>query len=82
MAKNSGQNTGVKYPDGNTDNPLGTYHQPIDVPVDAGMGYPQTDIGKDGVTSYGRWSPDIKQKQYGEMRGKGAATKGTKFLKS
>jgi hypothetical protein len=43
-------------------------------------GYPQTDIGKDGVKVKGRWPAGTKQKQYETMRGAGAATKGKKFL--
>jgi hypothetical protein len=43
-------------------------------------GYPQTDIGKDGVMVKGRWMSGSKQKKYETMRGTGAATKGKKFL--
>jgi len=50
------------------------------VPIEPGSGYPQTDIGKDGVTVKGRWPSDTKQKSYKTMRGAGAATKGKKYL--
>jgi hypothetical protein len=50
------------------------------VPVPHCNGYPQTDIGKVGVKSLGRWPSGGKQKKYSTMRGAGAATKGTKFL--
>ncbi len=43
-------------------------------------GYPQTDIGKDGVKTKGSWMSGIGVKKYIEMRGAGAATKGKKFL--
>lgn len=45
-----------------------------------GSGYPQTDIGKDGVMTKGRWMSGVKQKTYIDARGTGAATKGKKFL--
>jgi hypothetical protein len=56
------------------------YKQPQLVKVHAGNGYPQTDIGKNGITVKGRWPEGTKQKQYSTMRGAGAATKGKKFL--
>jgi hypothetical protein len=43
-------------------------------------GYPQTDIGKAGTRTKGRYMSDVGQKTYGTMRGAGAATKGKKFL--
>lgn len=56
------------------------YKKPKSVPVEKSNGYPQTDIGKDGTMTKGRWMSDIKQKKYGTMRGAGAATRGKKFL--
>lgn len=50
------------------------------VPVPNTAGYPQTDIGKDGVTVKGRWPAGTKQKSYSTMRGAGAAVRGKKFL--
>ena len=59
-----------------------SYKQPKSVPVPnmPDAGYPQTDIGKDGVMVKGRWMSGSKQKKYETMRGTGAATKGKKFL--
>lgn len=51
------------------------------IPGSGGGGYPQTDIGKDNVMVKGRWPSDTKMKSYSTMRGAGAATRGTKFLK-
>ncbi len=45
-------------------------------------GYPQTDIGRAGVWTKGKFAPGVGQKEYSTMRGAGAATKGTKFLKN
>lgn len=45
-----------------------------------GNGYPQTDIGKDGVKVKGQWPSGTKQKSYSQMRGGGAARRGKKFL--
>lgn len=56
------------------------YHKPKPVKVAPGNGYPQTDIGKDGVTVKGRWPSGTGVKKYIEMRGAGAATRGKKFL--
>lgn len=56
------------------------YKQPKSVPVPDDNGYPQTDIGKDGTMTKGRWMSGIGVKKYIEMRGTGAATKGKKFL--
>jgi hypothetical protein len=59
------------------------YREPKSVPVipgSGGGGYPQTDIGKDGVMVKGRWMSGVGQKSYMEARGGGAATKGKKFL--
>jgi hypothetical protein len=56
------------------------YKQPQSVKVEKGNGYPQTDIGKDGTMTKGRWMAGTKQKKYEDMRGAGAATKGKKFL--
>ena len=55
------------------------YHKPKPVPVQKGSGYPQTDIGKNGVMVKGRWPEGTKMKKYKDMRGTGAATKGKKF---
>jgi hypothetical protein len=44
-------------------------------------GYPQTDIGKAGTLTKGRWMSGTKQKEYMDTRGSGAATSGKKFLK-
>jgi hypothetical protein len=45
-----------------------------------GSGYPQTEIGLTGTKSKGRFiEPYGKPKKYVQMRGAGAATKGTKF---
>ena len=58
------------------------YHKPKSVPVPdmPDAGYPQTDIGKDGVKVKGRWPSGTGVKKYIEMRGAGAATRGKKFL--
>ena len=56
------------------------YHKPKSVPVPDMNGYPQTDIGKDGVMVKGRWPAGTGTKKYETMRGAGAATKGKKFL--
>ena len=56
--------------------------QPKSVPVPNVAGYPQTDIGKAGVWTKGKFAPGVGQKEYSTMRGAGAATKGTKFLKN
>lgn len=45
-------------------------------------GYPQTDIGKAGTWTKGKYAPGVGQKEYGVVRGAGAAVKGKKFLKS
>jgi hypothetical protein len=45
-------------------------------------GYPQTDIGRAGVWTKGKFPPSVGQKEYSTMRGAGAATKGKKFLKN
>jgi hypothetical protein len=45
-------------------------------------GYPQTDIGRAGTWTKGKFAPGVGQKEYSTMRGAGAATKGTKFLKN
>ena len=45
-------------------------------------GYPVKDVGKDDTMIKGRYMSGTKQKQYGEARGGGAATKGKKFLMS
>lgn len=50
------------------------------IPGSGGGGYPIKDVGKDGVMVKGSWPP-VPQKKYGTMRGAGAATRGTKFLK-
>ena len=58
------------------------YHKPKRVPnpnmPDAG--YPQTDIGKNGVWIKGKFPAGTGQKKYETARGGGAATKGKKFL--
>ena len=45
-------------------------------------GYPQTDIGKAGTWTKGKYAPGVGKKEYGVVRGAGAAVKGKKFLKS
>lgn len=57
------------------------YKKPQKLETPNVAGYPQTDIGKAGVMVKGRWPSGTEQKQYIDMRGKGAATRGTKFLK-
>jgi hypothetical protein len=57
-------------------------NKPKSVPVPNTAGYPQTDIGKAGVLTKGKFAPGVGQKEYGTMRGAGAATKGKKFLKN
>jgi hypothetical protein len=52
----------------------------VPVPNMPDAGYPQTDIGKAGTRTKGRYMSDVGQKTYGTMRGAGAATKGKKFL--
>jgi hypothetical protein len=52
----------------------------VPVPNMPDAGYPQTDIGKNGTMTKGRWMAGTKQKKYEDMRGAGAATKGKKFL--
>jgi len=61
---------------------MAEYKQPKSVPVEnmPDAGYPQTDIGKNGTMTKGRWMAGTKQKKYEDMRGTGAATKGKKFL--
>jgi hypothetical protein len=54
--------------------------QPKSVPTPNTAGYPQTDIGKAGVWTKGKFAPGVGQKSYSTMRGTGAATKGKKFL--
>lgn len=58
------------------------YRKPKNVKVEnmPDAGYPQTDIGKNGTMTKGRWMSGIGQKKYETMRGAGAATKGKKFL--
>jgi hypothetical protein len=56
--------------------------QPKAVPVPNTAGYPQTDIGRAGVWTKGKFPPSVGQKEYSTMRGAGAATKGKKFLKN
>jgi hypothetical protein len=62
--------------------PTTTYKQPKSVPVEnmPDAGYPQTDIGRAGTHTKGRFMSDVGQKKYDTMRGAGAATKGKKFL--
>jgi len=62
--------------------PTTTYKQPKNVPVEnmPDAGYPQTDIGRAGTLTKGRFMSDVGQKKYENMRGAGAATKGKKFL--
>jgi hypothetical protein len=57
-------------------------NQPKSVPAPNTAGYPQTDIGRAGVWTKGKFPPSVGQKEYSTMRGAGAATKGTKFLKN
>ena len=56
--------------------------QPKSVPVPNTAGYPQTDIGRGGVWTKGKFASGVGQKEYSTMRGAGAATKGKKFLKN
>lgn len=56
--------------------------QPKSVPVPDTAGYPQTDIGRAGVLTKGKFAPGVGQKEYGTVRGAGAAVKGKKFLKN
>jgi hypothetical protein len=50
------------------------------VPVPHTAGYPETDIGKDGVLINGKMPPGTGMKSYSTVRGAGAAIRGTKFL--
>jgi hypothetical protein len=61
---------------------MAEYKKPKPGPVvkDEDAGYPQTDINKEGVMSKGRWMNNPGTKTHIPMRGKGAATKGFKFL--
>jgi hypothetical protein len=61
--------------------------QPKSVPVPNTAGYPQTDIDRRGTFVKGEFRPGVDagpaghgQKERMQMRGAGAATKGTKFL--
>ena len=58
------------------------YHKPKSVKVESmpDAGYPQTDIGKNGVWIKGKFPAGTGQKKYETSRGMGAATKGGKFL--
>jgi len=58
------------------------YHKikPVKVENMPDAGYPQTDIGRAGVLTKGRFMSDVGQKKYETARGGGAATKGKKFL--
>jgi hypothetical protein len=47
---------------------------------DKDMGYPVTDINKNGIMSMGRWMNNPGTKSFKKARGSGAATKGNKFL--
>lgn len=61
------------------------YREPKDVPVESGSGgggYPQTGVGNAGVMVKGKYPEGTTQKQYSDVRGAGAATKGKRFLKS
>jgi hypothetical protein len=51
------------------------------IPGSGGGGYPQTGIGMDNIWVKGKFPAGTKKKQYEDMRGAGAATKGKKFLK-
>ena len=57
------------------------YKKPQKLETPKVAGYPQTDIGKAGTLTKGRWMSGTKQKEYMDMRGAGAATSGKKFLK-
>ena len=60
---------------------MGTKIKSVPVePGSGGGGYPEKDIGKDGILVKGRWMSGTKQKSYKDARGGGAATKGKKFL--
>lgn len=58
------------------------YHKPKSVKVEnmPDAGYPQTDIGRAGTYTKGRFMSGVGQKKYETARGSGAATKGKKFL--
>jgi hypothetical protein len=64
--------------------PIGKYMQPKPNTHKPGnqkdTGYPDADIGWDDVRVKGRYMSGTRKKQYADMRGYGAATKGKKFL--
>ncbi len=63
------------------ENPKDKYTQPKPNPNNIkGSGYPQTDIEKDGTFVHGKMPANTPTKQRMEMRGKGAAERGTKFM--
>ena len=45
-----------------------------------GAGYPQTDIGKDGIWVKGKYPEGTGTKTESECRGVGVATRGHKFM--
>jgi len=73
-----------KFFDAGTADPIGKYTQPVvntDKPGDQkDTGYPDADTGWNDVRVKGRYMAGTKKKQYADMRGYGAATKGRKFL--
>ena len=71
-----------EYLSSDTPDPIGKFKQPEpnDVHLPPGTGYPQTDIGKAGTMTKGRWMSDVKSKAYADARGSGAATRGKRFV--
>jgi|APFre7841882654_1041346.scaffolds.fasta_scaffold94816_2 hypothetical protein len=84
MASGKGNRPEFEYFDANTADPVGKYAQPKPNTNSTGKqvdtGYPDLDTGWDDVRVKGRYMSGTKKKQYADMRGFGAATKGKKFL--
>ena len=84
MAKSKGNKPEFEFFDAGTADPIGKYMQPkanTNKPGDQeDTGYPDTDAGWGDVRVKGRYMSGTKKKQYADMRGYGAATKGKKFL--
>jgi len=63
-----------------SENPKDKYKQPEKAEGPRGSGYPQSDIGKDGVFVKGKYPANTPMKKYGKARGQGAAERGDNFI--
>jgi hypothetical protein len=83
MASGKGNKPEFEFFDANTADPTEKYTQPKANTNPPGKqkstGYPDLDTGWDDVRVKGRYMAGTKKKQYADMRGFGAATKGRKF---